>query len=461
VRTAVCLLAAGLVGGAFFGPPPPAPAAQPDAVAPPVATTGSLSCAAASCHGGGRPGERFSEHSTWAADLTRNPPVPHDPHANAYRVLFNADSVRIADLIGGGPAHTNTRCLQCHAVPGATAGAVTEGVGCAGCHGPEEKWLTVHYLPEWKAMSNRDKAGYGFVPTKNLVHRATACAGCHVGDATRDVDHDLIAAGHPRLSFEYARYHHSPQYRKHWADPAADRDFEVKAWAIGQVASLRAAADVLRARADRPGPWPDFAGQSCYACHQTVGERLPKGIGAPGRGLGWPAWEVWYTAAAGPALDLTPGSKAGIDADLAALQKVMNHPNPKRADAKEKADALVKALDRWLAAARDAQDAGQLVVRPGAAQLMARALADDAAKAHDWDALAQQYLGCVAVYHAAGGKAAQPEWREPLEAVGTELRFPAVTGGRYDSPRGFDADRLKRVRAGFGGLLGGIPGGDR
>ena len=81
----------------------------------PGATGGGLSCAAASCHGGGRPGERFSEHSTWAADLTHKPSDPHDPHANAYRVLFNTDSVRIAELVGGGPAHTNARCLACHA----------------------------------------------------------------------------------------------------------------------------------------------------------------------------------------------------------------------------------------------------------------------------------------------------------------------------------------------------------
>lgn len=465
MRTAVCLLAAGLVGGVFFGPPAPAPAAQADArpyAVGPIhgATAGGLSCAATSCHGGGRPGERFSEHSTWAADLTRNPPVPHDPHANAYRVLFNADSVRIAGHLGDTPAHLNDRCLACHAAPGATPGAVSEGVGCAGCHGPEERWLTVHYLPEWKALSNRDKAGYGFVPTKNLVARTATCAGCHVGDATRDVDHDLIAAGHPRLNFEYTRFHHNEAYRKHWTDPAADRDHEVKAWAVGQVASLRAAAELLRARAAKDGAWPEFAGQSCYACHQSVGDRAPLGAG-PGRGLGWPAWEVWYTAAAGPAFNLSPGHRADIDAKLTSLRAVMNNANPKRADAKDRAEKLVASLDRWLATVQDAQDANQLAVPTGLAGNVAAELARASASAPDWDTLAQQYLGCAAVYHAAGGRDARPEWTAPLVQIRDGLRFPRETGSRWDSPRGFDADRLKRVRESFGGLLGGNPGGGR
>ncbi|MFO0800147.1 MAG: multiheme c-type cytochrome [Gemmataceae bacterium] len=453
MRIAVCLLAGGLAAGALFGPTPPAPAAEQAAPAP-ASTAGGLGCAAASCHGGGRAGERFSEHSTWAADLTRVPPVPHDPHANAYRVLFNADSVRIAKLLGGGPAHTNATCLKCHSVPGAEAGAVAEGVGCAGCHGPEEKWLTVHYFPEWKALSNREKAASGFVPTKNIVARASACVGCHVGDATRDVDHDLIAAGHPRLNFEMARFQNSPMYRKHWTDPAADTGFEVKTWAVGQVASLRAAADLLRARADRAGPWPEFAGQSCYACHQSVGDRDPRAA-SPARGLGWPAWEAWYTAAAGPAFDLTPGYRAGIEKELTALQAVMNRPNPPRAAAKEKAAALVAALDRWLTAAQDAEDAGRLVVPTGTARRVAEELARASASAADWDSLAQQYLGCAAVYHSAGGRPANPTWEAPLVQIRDGLRFPPATSGRWDSPRGFDATRLTQVRANFGRLLGG------
>ena len=167
--------------------------------------------------------------------------------------------MRIAKLLGDGKldAHENPLCLKCHApVPNARA----EGVGCSACHGPSEKWLSEHYLPDWKAKSNRDKwTETGFVPTKNLVARISNCATCHVGSADREVNHDLIAAGHPRLAFEYTRFHYQEGYRKHWEERTPQPDFEVRAWVIGQAASLRAAVEVLRSRAtfsnEQPRRW--------------------------------------------------------------------------------------------------------------------------------------------------------------------------------------------------------------
>src|SRR5687768_15025203 len=82
------------------------------------------------------------------------------------------------------PGHQAALCLQCHAVPNIhPASAVAEGVGCAGCHGPSDKWVAEHYLPSWKALPNREKwERFGFIPTKNLVARSLNCASCHVGD---------------------------------------------------------------------------------------------------------------------------------------------------------------------------------------------------------------------------------------------------------------------------------------
>ncbi|MBN9517476.1 hypothetical protein J0H58_02990 [bacterium] len=414
-------------------------------------------------------------------DLTRNPPVAHDPHARAYRVLFNEDSVRIAKLLGGAPAHLRHDCLSCHAVPGTDPhvipDSIAEGVGCAACHGADEKWLTVHYLPGWKQLSNRQKADYGFTPTKNLVARVSACAACHVGDSTREVNHDLIAAGHPRLNFEYTRFHFSPAYRKHWADPEPDRvtkvnEFEVRAWAIGQVASLRAAADLLRARAEKAGgTWPEFAGHSCYACHQTVGDRDPRGVAGPTRALGWPAWEPWYTTAVPAALAVGKDMAAGLPTDvgekLVALQKVMNRPESTRergrGDARAAAAALVGALDRWLAVIQVAEDNHHLALPTDTPARVAVRLAGSATGATEWDELAQQYLGCAAAYHATGGHAGHPDWTEPLTAIKTGLAFPRSGGVRWDSPVGFDRDKMNQVRMPFLRLTGGngTPGGDR
>lgn len=398
MRTAVFLVLAGLGGGALFGPTaPPQAVAQGDAPAQPYAVgpmsgtpSAGLSCAAASCHGGGRAGEKGSEHSTWAMDLTRNPPVAHDPHARAYRVLFNDVSVTIAKNLKSGPAHTNFLCLKCHAVPGNDPAnipaSVTEGVGCAGCHGPDEKWLTTHYLPEWKALSNRQKAAVGFVPTKNLVARASACASCHVGDATREVDHDLIAAGHPRLNFDFATYQF--MLPRHWYErdrtkpgTATDPTFEARSWLVGRVAHAEAACKLTADRAKRADPWPEFAESSCVACHHTiVGEKTayPKPVGRSPGSLPWqPIWPV-----------TRPGdddSGKAVTALLAAMQRP--RPRPEAGAAATAAAMQLEGMRRHLTGLPGADAVALVTAELGRAK---------AIPAGEWDRdLTEQ------VYHAA------------------------------------------------------------
>ena len=476
MRTAVCLTVGLVVAGwAVGGPADPLPPPRVDTPAtpygvshPPFAHPPASSCAAASCHGGSQPGRPGSEHTTWAAPAVAD--GPHDPHAKAYRVLFNEDSVRISRLLGRPPAHQDALCLKCHAEPGVEPASAADGVGCGACHGPAEKWLTAHCQPGWKGLSNRTKWDeYGFVPTKNLVARTMTCTACHVGASDREVNHDLIAAGHPRLNFEAARFHTTPQYRKHWQERTPQPDFEVRAWAVGQVASLRAAADLLRARAERAeraeSPWPEFAAHSCYACHQGIGGE-PRGDGAAvGRPLGRPGWEVWYTAAATVALDHAPALYPGVGRvslkGLDDLKRLMAGPHPKPAAVKARAAAAVADLDRWLAAAQLAEDGPPARVPPDLPAEMVRALAQSAATADgrakdsDWDFLAAHYLGCGAMYHAAGGKTAHPEWAAPLKALGAGLRFPPPIGRtRTDSPAGFGREKLIDAGLNFGRLAG-------
>lgn len=482
MRTVACLIVGCVVAeGVVAGRPEPARAvpSQPYGVGvpPAFAHLASASCSASACHGGGKVGQVGSEHSTWAQDLTIAPGDAHDPHAKAYRALFNEDSVRIARLLGRGPAHKDSLCLKCHAPAGVeNEAAAAEGVGCSACHGPAEKWVGVHYLPAWKELSGHQKwTEYGFLPTKNLVARASNCATCHVGSADREVNHDLIAAGHPRLAFEYTRFHFQGSYRKHWEERIPQPDFEVRAWAIGQAASLRAAVDLLRSRAEKAradmAPWPEFAGYSCYACHQSIGKGESKPLVAvPDRTLGWPGWEVWYTAAAGVAAGQMPslfeGTEAGSFTQLAALKKLMGKPNPKPADVAKQAAASVAELDAWLVAVQTAEDRGLARVPPEFAPKLVQALAGNilsadrtALRDHDWDALAANYLGCAAAYHAAGRSKANPAWAGPLRAIQNDLRFPRIGGERFDSPAEFDRQKLEHVRENFLHLRSATTGG--
>lgn len=146
----------------------------------------------------------------------------------------------------------------------------TEGVGCAGCHGPAEQWVNEHYLASWRPQ---EAIPQGFVPNGDLLTRARMCASCHVGDHDRDMNHDIIAAGHPALRFEMASHH--SRLPKHWRDEQAGdlAGFEAKLWAAGAVASADAWLALQQGRAGGKtavSTWPDFAANDCSSCHQSL-----------------------------------------------------------------------------------------------------------------------------------------------------------------------------------------------
>ena len=76
-------------------------------------------------------------------------------------------------------------------------------IGCETCHGGARRWLSEHYQHD---VGRDELASLGMIDTKNLLVRARVCAACHVGSAENDMNHDMIAAGHPPLHFELASY---------------------------------------------------------------------------------------------------------------------------------------------------------------------------------------------------------------------------------------------------------------
>src|SRR5207248_4661647 len=126
-----------------------------------------------------------------------------------------------------------------------------------------------HYQASWKALNADAKFHDGLFPTKDLARRVGRCVECHVGSPAKEVNHDLIAAGHPRLTFEYAAYHHLMP--RHWTPDKDGANFEVRAWLWGQVATAKASVELLSARAGRAAAggkiWPELAEYNCYACH--------------------------------------------------------------------------------------------------------------------------------------------------------------------------------------------------
>ncbi|HEV3004804.1 MAG TPA: multiheme c-type cytochrome, partial [Pirellulales bacterium] len=207
---------------------------SPEVVAPHVARpwVGVSSCSAQPCHGDVA---RDQVWPIWGNEVTVW--LERDRHAQAYRVLSNELSKKMAERLQlGVPANRSAKCLGCHSPAdfGASAAEpfLADGVGCESCHGPAEQWLAKHTLQGWRDKPSRAKRELGLVDTNDLHDRAKACAVCHVGSAAADsspggeVNHDLIAAGHPALKFEFTAY--LAKMPKHWTEKSSGAGFEAR-----------------------------------------------------------------------------------------------------------------------------------------------------------------------------------------------------------------------------------------
>jgi hypothetical protein len=392
---------------------------------------GAISCAAAACHNANGPaGTQGSEYSTW---------ITADPHAQAYAVLSNERSKRIERNLWPGTerkAKDEQSCLACHVGPDVITAAKdrqfhTDGVSCESCHGAAEQWRTKHYLQGWKDKSSADKEKLGMKPTKDLVERARLCAGCHVGSGERDVNHDLIAAGHPRLNFEFGAY--LANMPKHWDDrkeKKEDPGFEARVWVIGQVVAAQEAAELLAYRADAKNkkPWPEFAEYDCFACHHDLQARSWRQTRSTR--LGALDWGSWYYS---PMLELALSSEqGGFPKGISDLRKEMKKPYPDPAVVRQLADAAGTELGQQLTAlAREASERTMLTKRLRARVDKARVSTQDS----NWDGAAQRYLALAAFYQGLEDLGvADAEARPELLRLRKMLGFPVG----YDSPRSFN-----------------------
>jgi hypothetical protein len=117
----------------------------------------------------------------------------------------------------------------------------------------------------------------------------------------------MIAAGHPRLNFDFAEYQR--RLPKHWLEKERTEDgykprspdFPVKEWLIGRAAHAEAAYALLADRAERAEkgdertPWPEFAEFNCAACHHDIPDEQRRTESYLGeRKLGSLAWQtIW------------------------------------------------------------------------------------------------------------------------------------------------------------------------
>ena len=445
--------------------------------APPAATThamdqyvGAGSCSSTACHGG-PPGTNVlspedshyrSSYTTW---------VTEDAHARAFSVLYGARSKQIAKNLATRTrtefreAYRDTRCLACHA-PSAEVTAieivVADGVSCENCHGAARGWLDAHTTgpADSSAQARREYRErlypLGLLNTVDLVSRAKVCVSCHVGSPDKaagggDMNHDMIAAGHPRLQFEYAA--NLANMPPHWNLRRERRDARAdsaSAWQIGQIATAQAAAQLLETRAaTKHLPWPEFSEYDCFTCHHGLTDTSFRQNTGAHHPLGTYAWGTWTFAS------LASAEGGGLKlptADIDVLRKHMQQLAPDRETAQKAAAQTAAAFEGTLSAIKPGGDNHQRV-----RQMLANVIAHGKkSQVANWDEATQLYLALRAISEAdpelsQPGSTRGGQLREKLASIRESLRFRRLTiptsataneNLTFDSPDQFNPEEL-------------------
>ncbi len=256
--------------------------------------TGVASCAGSTCHGrmeGDGTVVRQDELMRW-----QEPSTPGGAHSRAWAVLSNSRSQFIAKNLGIGDPSTAPMCLGCHSTQGAIAASggarrgsvpLEDGVGCESCHGPAGGWIASHYAGVGTNANPdaemRDKhlsnLRAGLWKLEDPVVRAGVCVDCHFGSAGEGqfVTHRIMAAGHPRISFELDLFsslqaHHQEDADYGWRKFGAGsgRTNHVQMWAVGQAVALERSLALFQSRRGTEGIFPEFYFLDCHSCHRRI-----------------------------------------------------------------------------------------------------------------------------------------------------------------------------------------------
>lgn len=237
---------------------------------------GVATCASSICHGKTSAqtdgNVQLNEYRLWSST---------DFHSRAYRVLSNPESKAMAKALGLANAQNAAMCLDCHTdhVPSERRGPkfqLSDGVGCEGCHGGAEKWLRSHTEP---GVSHQDNIDAGLFPLSDPIARADVCLSCHMGTKDKFTTHAIMAAGHPRLSFELDTFTANQpahyQVDKDYIDRKGDHPVGYL-WAVGQVEMAKrqlALIDRHNLGKSLADGMIELAIYDCHSCHQGMTPR--------------------------------------------------------------------------------------------------------------------------------------------------------------------------------------------
>ena len=410
------------------------------------------SCAAAACHGGIEP-KTDSRIGRNEANLWKM----HDPHIGAYDALRGSEGQNMARLLNGEdglPAHKDKRCLACHA-PGLMELAEDDpaledgmtGLGCMACHGQSTDWVYSHVSWDY-SDSSKVKSHYadtGMTVLNDEHTRTTLCISCHVGGVDnerwphREVNHDLIAAGHPRMHFDNLRFHEA--LPPHWLPKESTEDSKdpLRQYAYGQILAMDAWLELLQYRIenlDKPEShtvWPEFSEHACFDCHHDLVDNSWR-KGNPPKSFA-PRWGNYYSAMMPQHLllleKLSEEDRSSVENMLDQMHKAMHSYQPDETEVLKLANGIRVILEPHLkdllnkpddAAAQEFRQACKLVLED-----------EERIEKMRWEEAVQLYL---AIETATRNKK-DDAFRDSLDKFAKTLQFD--TSGRviFESPRTF------------------------
>jgi hypothetical protein len=238
---------------------------------------GVASCAGSTCHGLSVPegkSVRQDELRSWQEESS-----PGGAHSRAYRVLLEPRGREILTRLGYASNMAegiNKDCAGCHTTLGAPK--QSDGVGCESCHGAAGGWLSSHYV---KGATHKSNLMQGMANLTAPGERARVCLDCHFsGDAKGQfVSHRIMAAGHPRVSFELDLF---STLQQHWDEdgnyvteldgsPRKPKTNSMQMWAVGQAEALKRSLEQFSQPGKaQNGIFPEFYFYDCHSCHRRI-----------------------------------------------------------------------------------------------------------------------------------------------------------------------------------------------
>lgn len=236
---------------------------------------GVASCASSTCHGSVKALDKTrvlqNEYVTWSRQ---------DPHARAMQTLRNKDSLKIAqNLRLKEPPHQSEMCTGCHlsSPPESARGpkfTQNDGIGCESCHGGAENWLKPHTQ---RNRSHQDNITDGMYPTADPEARASLCLSCHMGNNGKFTTHEIMGAGHPRLSFELQTFAElQPVHYRVDADYLTRKPHNapLNTWMSGVYGNAINWLELIASDWVSPNTlFPELAVFDCQACHHPMGDK--------------------------------------------------------------------------------------------------------------------------------------------------------------------------------------------